>query len=222
MAYRWLAAPAIIGCDFWDQSVHFTYLRTRSVKLIDESTVPSIRHYDGNRPTNILVSTNAKCSNRTERVSAIFEFSKRVYTPPLIQVMIIAQTEREGRIFVTPSYPTGKRIDCSAVLAIKDVKWKVPVQVMVANFSSDKKCISENQVVAFAEGVFNLKVAKTETTEEMSGISVNHKEGIENSREFPKVFRMKNCQNWRTFTISNRCWRCKWHNAYSFSERWYL
>lgn len=43
--YKWRAAPAILGCNFFAQFVAMVYQRTRLVEVIDESRVFDTRHY---------------------------------------------------------------------------------------------------------------------------------------------------------------------------------
>lgn len=80
--------------------------------------------------------------------------------------MIVTQTEQDGQILVSPRYPTGKRMECSAARAIQDVKHNVPFQIIVANFSGEKKHVFKNRVVTMAEGVLRLMMATTKTAGE--------------------------------------------------------
>lgn len=53
------------------------------MKLIDGSTVPVIRHYERQRPTDTLSPKNVEYPKRTARVSLKLRYTQCVYIPPI-------------------------------------------------------------------------------------------------------------------------------------------
>lgn len=103
-----LDIPAIFGCVIFDQLVQFFYQRTRSVELIDWTTVPLIRHYEGQRPSNILGLANAEGSNQTWRVPSKMWSTHRLCFLPISYVTTIAQTNKKANSSFHQGTPPGK------------------------------------------------------------------------------------------------------------------
>lgn len=134
-----LAVSAILGCDFCDQFVECIYSKTRSVELVDGSTLPIVRHYCKQRSAVTKSSKVFSFSERKGRVSPQIRSTQRVRVSPLSQAMITVQAERECQILVTPRTPAAKRIKCSAACKIQNVKRHEPFRILVANDTGEKK-----------------------------------------------------------------------------------
>lgn len=168
-----LAVPAIFKCDFCAQLVEHIFQKTRTVELVDASTVPTVRQY---RKQRLTVTKNTKFVlflSRNEFVSHKIRSTQHVRIPPFSQFVITVQTEQENLILDAPKTPTGNQMECSAACKNQDIKRNESFRIIVASSTGKKKNISKSQGVTIAETPPTLKLATKKTAGEMLGMIEN-------------------------------------------------
>lgn len=181
---EWFAIPAIFGCDLCDQMDQCIYLRTRSVKLIDGSTVYIVCPYEGQQSTNTVVPE--KLSFQKLRDAPSPKFDQHNACIFLQSVVLTAQTVQEVQILVARRCSARKRTKWRAARRIQDVKRNVSVQIIIANFSRKNRQTFKNQVVVMAAEVSMLLIAATKTSLKILGIMENRKSKKDNCQEIPE------------------------------------
>lgn len=172
-------------CEHWDRCI---YTVTRSFKLIDWRTDPNIRHFIGQRPRSTSKPANTECSKSSGRDSLKLWSTQRVYLPPFIQTMMMAQTGTEVQIFVAPRHPTRKCVVCNEDRGNQEGTDNVRFQTTVTNFSGEEKPFSKNQGVRIADRVLTPMRETSKNNRRDVRIMENKENEIENCQKTPKTF----------------------------------
>ena len=143
-----LAAPIILGCEFFEKHVEAIPPRQRLLELEDGTTIPIFRKPLGRVRKAPPLPVAQECEEGVIRSDHNAKVAKATEIPALSQAFVSVTSLRDGYSIVEP---VGKLYDDHQLLTsngVANVESNNPFRILLANLGRSPKTLAKNQVMA--------------------------------------------------------------------------